>query len=152
MSNGFRGIFTLALVLVIIIAFSLAFKSLFTPPPPTVEVTAATLDPNTININQVAILSITAKSNDKSKSHFLRIEFESHVLVTFLIGDQNLPYEGGKWYFTQSINPSATITQPFGVKGTLESGIAELKYQISVNFYLDGNQFDSKTFVLTVKR
>jgi len=152
MSSSFRGIFTVALGLIIIIALSLAFKNLFTPPPPTLQVTVATLDPNTININQAAILSFTIKSNDKSESHFLRIEFESHVLVTFFIGDQNLPYESGKWYFTQSINPSATITQPFVVKAGLESGIAELKYLISVDFYLDGNQFDSKTFTLTVKR
>ncbi len=152
MSTGFRGIFTVALGLIIILAFSLAFKILLTPPPPPVEVIDASLNPNTVNINQIALLTITVKSNDNSKSHFLRIEFESHVLVVFNLGDQALPKENGKWYFTSTVNPSATIAQPFNVKATLESGIAQLMYQISVKFYLDGNQFDSKEFELTVRR
>lgn len=152
MSSNFRGIFTLALGIVLIIAISLAFRSFLVFPPPTVEVTDASLKPNTVKTNQIAVLSITIKSNDNSKSHFLRLEFESHVLVTFFLGDQNLQKEGGKWYFTSIMNPSATITQPFNVKATLENGIAQLAYEIIVKFYLDGNQFDTKTFTLNVER
>jgi len=141
----------IALGLTLMIALTLVLKSFITIPPPTVEVTDASLNPDTVNVNQVTHLSVTVKSNDNTKSHFLRIEFESHVLVTFLLGDQNLPKEGGIWYFTSVINPSATITQPFNVEATLESGIAQLAYGITVKFYLDGNQFNTKTFALTVK-
>jgi hypothetical protein len=150
MSEWPRTLLTIGIILIIILVLSNVL-TLFTPKP-TIEVVNAKLDPETININQVATLEITIKSNDKSKSHFLRIEFESHSLVSFLIGDQYLPRDQGRWYFTDNVNPSATITQPFYVRATLESGIAQLQYQIVVNFYCDGNQFDSKTFVLTVRR
>lgn len=152
MAENLRSIFTIALALVLIIAFSLTLKTFFTPPPPILQVEDISLNPNTINIGQMASISITIKSNDNSKSHFLRIEFESHVLVSFFLGDYNLPQENGKWYFTKSVNPSEKFSQPFNVRATLESGIAQLIYHISIKFYVDGNQFDTRTLELTVRR
>jgi hypothetical protein len=147
---SFRGIFAVVLGLVLIVAFSLSLKSFLSPPPPTLEVTNVSLNPTAVNVGSLSTLSISIKSNDAAGSHFLRIDFGSHVLVTFLIGNQSLPIESGKYYFTTTMNPSGQITQPFGVRATLESGIAQLVYQISVDFYLDGNQFDSRTLELTV--
>jgi len=151
-AENMRSIFTIALALVLVIAFSLYLKAFFAPPPPILQVEDVSLNPNTINIDQIASISITIKSNDNSKSHFLRIEFESHVLVSFLLGDVNLPQENGKWYFTRTVNPSEKFTQPFNVRASLESGIAQLIYYISIKFYVDGNQFDSRTLELTVRR
>jgi hypothetical protein len=67
-----------------------------------------------------------------------------------MLGNQSLPTEGGRYYFTTTMNPSGQTTQPFVVRATLESGIAQLVYQITVDFYFDGNQFDSRTLKLTV--
>lgn len=150
MSSGFRGIFTIAVGLVIILTLSLSLRSFFAPPPPIIEVTNISLEPSTINVNQIAVLSIEIKSNDKSDSHFLRIEFESHTLVTFQLGNQNLPRESGKWYFTSIVNPTQKTNQPFNVRAQLEYGIAHLAYQILVKLYVDGNQFDSKALELSV--
>lgn len=94
MSEWPRTLLTIGIILIIILVLSNVL-TLFTPKP-TIEVVNAKLDPETININQVATLEITIKSNDKSKSHFLRIEFESHSLVSFLIGDQYLPRDQGR--------------------------------------------------------
>jgi hypothetical protein len=146
---SFKAMFTIVLALVIVIAFSLSLNTFLTPPPPTLEVTNVSLSPTTVNVGDISILTISIKSNDASNSHFLRINFASHVLVTFLLGNQPLPTDGGQYYFTTNINPSGQISQPFGVSARLESGIAQLKYQITVTYFVDGNQFNSKTLELT---
>jgi len=143
--------FAIALGLVLVIAVTMSLRIYLSPPPPTLEVTNVTLDPTTVNVGSLSTLTISVKSNDAATSHFLRIDFASHVLVTFLLGNQLLPTDGGKYYFTTTMNPSGQLTQPFGVRATLESGIAQLVYQITVNFYVDGKQFDSRTLTLTVK-
>jgi hypothetical protein len=147
---NFKAMFALAIGVVLIVAFSMSLRSLFSPPPPTLEVTNFTLDPTTVNVGSLSMLTISIKSNDADSSHFLRIDFTSYVLVTFLLGNQTLPIEEGVYYFTTTINPSGQITQPFGVRATLESGIAQLVYSIKVDFYIDGTQFDSRTVDLTV--
>jgi hypothetical protein len=148
--TNFRGMFAIALGLVLFIALTMSLRIYFSPPPPTLEVTNVTLDPTTINAGSVSTLTISIKSNDASSSHFLRIDFSSYVLVTFLLGSQVLPTEGGVYYFTTTMNPSAKLTQPFEVEATLESGVAQIAYQITINFYIDGNQFNSRTLTLTV--
>lgn len=150
MMPSFRGIFAVALALVLVITISMSLRTFLSPPPPTLEVTNVSLDPTAVNAGSPSTLSISVKSSDAGRSHFLRIDFSSHVLVTFLLGDESLPTEGGQYYFTITMNPSGQMTQPFRVRASLEPGIAQLVYSISVNFYVDGNQFDGRTMKLTV--
>jgi len=146
-----RGISSLIVGVIVIIILAYTMNTLFRPQPPTLEVKDFSLNPNNIKAGEIATLEFNIKSNDEDKSHFLRVEFESHTLVVFRLGSENLPIENGKWYFTTTVNPSATIVQPIHVRAALASGVAEIKYGITVNFFVDGNQFESRKTELTVK-
>jgi len=146
-----RSMTSLVVGLVLVIILALTMNNLFKPPPPILEVADFSLDPKEIRASETSTLTISIKSNDQDNAHFLRVEFESHTLVVFLLGDQLLPKDNGKWYFTTTLNPSEDTRQPFYVRAALASGVAEIKYGITVNFFADGNQFDSKRVELTVK-
>lgn len=141
----------IAVIAVVIIAF-LMFTIFFRPPPPTIEVTEFSINPDTVKVNNPAILTIRIKNNDEEQSHSFKVEFESHSLVTFYLGGQQLPKENNVWYFNDMLNPSAELTQPIIVKANLEAGIKRLAYSISVSFYFNGKQFEKKELELTVER
>jgi hypothetical protein len=145
-----RSIPSLAMGIILIVMLALLFNSLFRPQPPVLELTNFSLDPTSIKAGQTTTLTFTIKSNDKDANHFLRVEFESHTLVVFLLGNNLLPDDNGKYFFTKTFNPGETTTQPITVKAALESGYSEAKYGITVNFFVDGNQFESKKVELTV--
>jgi hypothetical protein len=145
-----RSIPSLAVGIVLILILALSLNSLFKPQPPILEIQDFSLEPKSIKAGQTAALTFSIKSNDKDASHFLRVEFESHTLVVFLLGNDLLPDDNGKWFFTKTFNPGEISTQPITVKAALESGYAEAKYGITVNFFVDGNQFESKKEELTV--
>lgn len=143
---------TLALALVLIICFSILFPTLFKPAPPVIEVLSCSLNKEKVKANEIFQLAFEVKNNDNQNSHFLRVEFESHVLVSFYLGGQTLPKDEGKWYFTTTLTPSATLKQPINVNAGLEQGVAEISYSIVVNFYADGNQVDSIELKVTVEK
>ena len=146
-----RSISSLVIAVIMIIFIAYTMNALFRPAPPTLEVEDFSLNPDSIKAGETATLEFDIKSNDEDKSHFLRVEFESHTLVVFRLGNENLPVENGKWYYTTTVNPSATIVQPIYVTAALSSGVAEIKYGITVNFFVDGNQFNSRRTELTVR-
>jgi hypothetical protein len=146
-----RSISSLAAGLVLIVILMFFMNSLFRPTPPVLEIKEFSLDPTNVKAGETAALTINIQSNDGEAGHFLRVEFESHTLVVFFLGSEQLPQDNGKWYFTTTVNPSGTIIQPIGIKAALASGVAEIKYGITVNFFTDGNQFDSRKVELTVR-
>ncbi len=149
MSESYGNIITVIVIVVIaFVVFSVAFRS----PTPTIEVTECSLSPEKIKINNPVTLTIKIKNNDDEQAHSFKVEFESHSLVTFFLGGQQLPKENGIWYFTDTLNPSAELTQPMIVKADLEPGIAQLSYSITVKFYINDDQFDTKELKLTVER
>lgn len=141
----------LAFVLIAVIILSMVVGPLFRSTP-TVEVTDCSLTSDTITNNGLTTITFTLKSNDENNAHTIRVEFSSHPLVTFMLGSQLLPKEDDVWHYTENLNPSASHTQSIKVSASLESGIAELAYRITVNFYMDGGQFYDKNLDLTVKR
>jgi hypothetical protein len=140
-----------AFVIVVIVVTSIILPKLFQSPPPILEILSCSLNKERAKADEVFYLTFKVKNNDKN-SHFMRVEFESHVLVGFYIGDQLLPKDEGKWYFTTNLTPTATLEQPIGVKASLEKGVAEISYSIVANFYVDGNQVYSKELKITIEK
>lgn len=151
MSSSGDMIFKLAFALIAIAILSIALGPLLRQTP-VVEVTDCSLTSDTIVNNGFTSISFTLKSNDKDNAHTVRVEFSSHPLVVFVLGSQNLPKANDVWYYTETLNPSSSHTQPIGVRASLESGIAKLAYRITVIFYLDDQQFYDKNFDLTVQK
>lgn len=149
MSARFGNIITIiALAVIAFVVLSVAFR----PPTPTLEVEECSLNTKKTKINKPVTLTIRIKNNDKEQSHSFKVEFESHSLVTFFLGGQQLPKENNIWYFTDILNPSAELTQPITVKADLEPGISKLDYSIIVKFYINDEQFSTKNLKLTVER
>lgn len=148
-SNRGNFIFILALALVLVVATSFVFDRL--RPTPTVEVTDCYLTSDTIPKDGFTSITFTLKSNDDQESRHIRVEFSSHYLVTFMLGTKYLERENGLWYYEEDLNPSASHTQSINVRASLESGIAEITYGITINFYMDGQQFYDKKLDLKVQ-
>ena len=143
--------FKLAFAVILVAIFSIVIAPMLRHVP-TVEVTDCSLTSNTIANDGLTTITFSLVSNVKDGSHEIRVEFSSHPLVTFMLGSQNLPKEKNVWYYTETLNPSASHTQSINVRASLESGIAKLDYRITVNFYMDGVQFHNKNLDLTVQR
>ena len=138
-----------AFALAIIISFSIfawSFKS-----TPVVTIEDVSVNPNTTHVNNLVELSLTLQNNDQANSHQVELKFESHSLVTFILGNERLPTSGGAYIYGTVLSPSAKLTQPFKVSASLEQGIAELSYQITIRLYVDGAQLDTKKLTLKVQ-
>jgi hypothetical protein len=139
------------------LAFALVFIIIITTlsnmliPTSIVQVTDCSLTSSTVNSGGQTSITITLKSNDDKNSYLIRIEFTSYYLVKFLLGSNELPRNDGVWCYEETLNPKATHTQLILVRPTLESGISETKYRISVVFFINGTQFDNKNLDLTVR-
>jgi hypothetical protein len=151
MADSGNAILKIAVLLVIVFVFVFYVPQLFQTTP-TVEVKQCSLASDTIGINEQATLTFTLQSNDNENVHSVMVKFSSHEMVVFMLGSQSLPKQDGSWIYTETLNPSASSTQPINVRANLESGIAKLDYRIDVTFYVDGEQFDSKKLDLTVQR
>jgi hypothetical protein len=151
MSNGGNAILKMAVLVVIVFVFAFYVPQLFRITP-TVEVKECSLASDTIGINEQTALTFTLQSNDDENAHSVMVKFSSHEMVVFMLGSQSLPKQDSSCIYTETLNPSASSTQPINVRANLESGIAKLDYRIDVTFYVDGEQFDSKKLDLTVQR
>jgi len=151
MSESGNFIFVLAFALILLFIFAVVLGPLLRQTP-IVEVIDCSLTSDTVANEGLTSITFTMKSNDKDNAHEIRVEFTSHQLVEFMLGSQNLPRENDVWYYTETLNPSASHTQLINVRVSLESGIAKLAYRITANFYLDGRQFYNKNLDLTVQR
>lgn len=139
----------LVFALACVIVFSVVSNMIVTSP--LVKVTECSLTSKTVTSNGQTSITITLKSNDDENAHLIRIEFSSHQLVKFLLGSGELPKKDAIWYYEETLNPKASHTQLINVRPTLESGISELTYRITVVFYRDGEKFYNKNLDLTVK-
>jgi hypothetical protein len=151
MSNNGSTIVKIGILLVVVIVVVFYVPQMFKTTP-TVEVKECSLASDTIGINEQTTLTFTLQSNDVENAHSVIVKFSSHEMVVFLLGSQYLPKQDGYWIYTETLNPSASSTQPINVRANLENGIAKLDYRINVTFYVDGEQFDSKALDLTVQR
>jgi len=138
--------FAIAFVVILSIASNMILN-----PPQTVKVTECSLASKSVTSGKQTYITITLESNDEKNSHLIRMEFSSHDLVRFLQGSLELQKEGNIWFYELTLPASATHTERINVNPTLESGISELKYRISVAVYRDGNKFYNKNLDLTVK-
>ena len=68
-----------------------------------------------------------------------------------MLGNQQLQTNAGAYIYDTVLSPSAELKQPFKVSASLEQGIAELSYQITIKLYVDGAQLDTKTLTLKVQ-
>jgi len=143
--------FKLAFAILLVVILSTATSMLFQTTP-TVEVTDCSLTSNSISNNGLTTITFTLVSNDENDAYDIKVEFSSHPLVTFMLGSQNLLKENSVWYYTETLNPSASHTQSINVRASLEEGIAKLDYRITVNFFKNGEQFYNKNLDLTVQR
>lgn len=150
MSNG-RMMGTFIFAIIIVVAFSLWAGALFQPPTPVVTISDAAFSTDLTHVNTPVDLTVALSSHDKDNNHNIEVQFESHSLVTFQVGNQPLSTSGGAYAWDTTIGPNAGITQPFKVTANLESGIAELSYQITIKLYADGAQVDSKVLTLKVQ-
>jgi competence protein ComGC len=151
MSNSGSTIVKMGILLIVMIIIVFYVPRVFQTTP-TVEVKECSLASDTIGINQQTTLTFTLQSNDVENAHSVMVKFSSHEMVVFMLGSQSLPKQDGYWIYTETLNPSASSTQPINVRANLENGIAKLDYRIDVTFYVDGEQFGSKALDLTVKR
>lgn len=151
MSSTGNFISKLAFVLIVVIILSIIVGP-WLRSTPIVEVTDCSLTSDTITNNGLTTITITLKNNDENNAHTIRVEFSSHPLVSFMLGSQLLSKEDDVWYYTENLNPSASHTQSIKVKATLETGIAEISYRITINFSKNGEHFDDKKFDLRVRR
>lgn len=147
-NNSMAVAFVAAIIIVVILAFSI--NGLFVPPTPVITMTNVSLNPSSTTAGHPVTLTLSLKNNDKSNSHFVLIQFESYTLVTFMLGNQQLPTQNGAFSFTTTMNAGSQLTQPFIVQASLENGIAQLSYQITIKLYVDGNQINEKNLTLPV--
>lgn len=150
MSSNNRMVATFVFAIIVIGIFAYSLNGLFVPPTPTITLQSASLNHGSTKEGQLVTLSISLKNNDKTNSHFILVEFQSHTLVTFMLGNQELPVESGVFQYTTTMNAGSQLTQPFSVSASLENGIAQISYQITIKLYVDGNQFNEKNLTLTV--
>jgi len=139
-----------AIAIAFVIIFSIVSNMFINPPQP-VEVTDCSLTSDTVKSGKQTSIKFTLKSNDDSDSQLIRIEFSSHELVRFHLGSVELQKEGSIWHYTLTLNPKATLTEEINVNPTLERGISELKYRISIVFYRNGEVFYEKNLDLLVE-
>lgn len=151
MSSNGRIMATFVFALVAVVAFSLWAGTIFQPPTPAVTISNAVLSADSTHANNSVDLTVSLTSHDKDNSHTIEIQFESHALVTFYVGNQQLSTTGSTYAWDSNIGPSGSLTQPFKVTADLEQGIAELSYQITINLFVDGSQVDSKVLALKVQ-
>ncbi len=138
-----------AILIVTVAAVSL---SLFTnTPTPEVQVTECSLSSESIKAGQINPLSISLKSNDVQNSHSIQIQFSSNALVSFLVGSSELAKNSNFWYYTESLDSKAKITNQMNVVSSLEAGVSQITYRVTVTVYSDGNQIFTKNLDLTVQ-
>jgi len=151
MSDNGRPILALAFLLVVIFVCAIYIPPLFKPPVPTMEVTSCALASSTMQNNGITSISFSVKNNDANNAHNLTVQFSSYQTVSFMLGSQPLSQQNGQWVYTDALYPSSQLTQSINVQPSLAYGVNSLTYNVYVTFYMDGNQFCSKTLVLNVK-
>mgnify|MGYP000020466075 FL=1 len=150
MENG--GIIKVIVFICIAFASFLIISELFSSltPKPTLEILECSLNPTDVKINQSSNLIFKVKNNDKDESHVLKVTFDSHYLVSFFLGNEPLSQSDGEWCFSEVINPSEETTQTITVKASLEHGVGQLTYDITVKFYVDDQHLLTKKLKLSV--
>ncbi len=139
-------------IIAAVIAAYLIFTVFFSPAPPIIEVVECSISPDTINVNSQAILTIKIRNHDEEQGHPFEVEFRSHNLVAFYLGEKQLQKDGDVWHFNDVLNPSAELTQPIIVRADLETGTKRLTRLISVRIYSNGEKLADKELELAVER
>lgn len=139
-----------ALSIAFVLFFSFFYNELLTPST-AIEVPECYLESKSITSGNRTSIIVTVKNNDEEDSHLIRIEFKSHELVNFFQGSRILPKKDGTGYYEYTIPSSAILTEEIYVIPTLESGISELTYRISVAVFDDGKQTYDINLDLSVK-
>jgi hypothetical protein len=101
---------TFVFALVVVIAFSLWAGTLFQPPTTVVTISNAVLSADSTHVNTPVDLTLTLSSHDKDSSHNVEVQFESHSLVNFLVGNRQLSTRAGVYIWDTTIGPSAGLT------------------------------------------
>jgi hypothetical protein len=143
---------TLITAIILVTIMAVVISSVFKSPTPSVQVTECTLASDNVNTGQIVPVSISLQSNDVENSHNIRIEFTSHVLVSFLVGSRQLPTEGNVWYYDETLDSKAKLTNQINVRPLLEEGVSKITYRIDISVYNDGTQIFKKGLDLVVQR
>lgn len=148
-SGNFIRTLIFAIVIVTILAIS---SSIFlNSPPPAVQVNGCSLDSGSVKVDQIDPLSISLQSNDAQSSHSIQIEFSSHPLVSFLVGSNELAKNGNVWYYQENLDSKAKVTNQINVVSSLEAGVSQITYRVTVTVYSDGLQIFTKNLDLSVQ-
>jgi len=147
-SGNFIRILVFAMAIVIVFAI---FSRMFVYPPPLVEVKECSLTSDTVVSGTQTSIAITLQSNDAKNAHSIKMEFSSHLLVSFLIGSRELEKTGTIWHYEETLESKATHTTVINVLPTLESGVSKITYRITIVIYRDGEQFFNKNLDLVVQ-
>jgi hypothetical protein len=148
-NSGFLFMMILAISIVAVLSYSIILSQ--TPPPPAVEVKALSISPDNIHTGNQASLSFTLQSDDSKNTRYVTVYFLASPSVTLWTGSSPLPVDqSGTPYFTATLYPSQQSTYVITTTGSLPGQTFSSTYPITVNFFLDGKQFDSKQASLTI--
>jgi hypothetical protein len=150
--TGISGVWTVVIVVVaIIILISIAAWYASQYKPPTLEVSAVSLNPGEINTNSSAMFSFTIKNNDADKPHTVDVVFNTTSPVLFYQNNVQLTKDNGFQNLTIILQSSQQSTYPLKVNGTLGPGASTSTYSIRVQFYNENSTlFDTETIGLKV--
>lgn len=144
-----------ALAIVIIALFTAIPHDVKASTTSTVKVTKCSLNHTSVNNGSSTTITCTTTNNDQTNVHSITVQFsiQSTELVTFSIGSSNIlsQTKSDVWQFSYPQNPLSTYSQPINAKAYLPSGYKSVECVITVTFFTDNKQFDTKTLDLKVK-
>lgn len=146
--GNFRKPLTFAVVIVTVFAI----VSIILLNPPAVQVNGCSLGSGTAKAGQADPLLISLQSNDAQNSHSIQIEFSSSSQVRFLNGSNELGRSGSvAWYIHENLDSKAKVTNQISVVSSLDAGVAQITYQVTVTVWMDGSQIFNKILDLSVQ-
>lgn len=116
------------------------------PPPPNVKITTCQLSNNQISETQSTSLVLVVRNDDeKNYNSTLSIDKNPKVSIT----SDGVPAESS---ISLLLEPKTQITKAFDVKGSLESGMPQATYQITIKEVIDGKNIDTCSLVIVVTK
>lgn len=134
-------------VLALLLGAVIFVSGCIAPPPPSVKITTCELRNNQISESQSTSLILVVRNEDEKiyQNSTLIIDKNPKIVITesgASIGNT----------ISLSLQPKTTITKAFDVKGSLESGMPQATYQITIKEVIDGKNIDTCSLVLVVTK
>lgn len=135
-----------AIFIIGLVIFSIGqFGESLTPKP--VVDAKLTTNRDKFKTTESAIMTLYLKNNEDTNGHAVRLKFITNPLVHVYLGSNELAKQDNYTYtYNTSVAPSQKMEQPLVITmPSLPIGIAEQRFSITMEVYLDNSQENSVT-------